>query len=153
MVEEWSDMEFTITAYGETGTYTLSSVDSIQVLLDDHIVKTQTMRGSPYIKPFEGTTDVCDYIICEHQNNVSCGISEQIGKWEVQLLLLQEIMDEWLKVQSIWLYLEPIFGSPDIMAQMPEEGRRFTTVDKNWRDIMKARTYFWTIFIALFMTN
>ncbi|XP_050716714.1 dynein axonemal heavy chain 3-like isoform X3 [Eriocheir sinensis] len=114
MKAEWASVMFEFKPWRETGVSILAAVDDIQVLLDEHTQKVQTMRGSPYVKPFE----------------------TEIRSWEDKLLSMQDILDAWIKCQVTWLYLEPIFSSEDIMKQMPVEGRKFTSVDQTWRDLM-----------------
>ena len=42
-------------------------------------------------------------------------------------------------MQGTWQYLEPIFSSPDILKQMPEEGEKFQVVDQAWREVRGGR--------------
>eukprot|EP00667_Euglena_gracilis_P000033 EG_transcript_33 len=114
MQGEWRSVQFELAPYGNT--HMLKSVDDIQQLLDDHIVKTQTMLGSPYVKAIE----------------------LQVKQWEGKLLRMQSILDEWLKCQGVWHYLEPIFSSSDIQKSMPGEAQKFSMVNSVWHTTMEA---------------
>ena len=116
MRADWEPLLFLCNPHRDSGTYILKGegVDESQTLLDDQIVKTQTMKGSPYAKPF----------------------ADELRSWEEWLIMTQDILDSWLKVQATWLYLEPIFSSEDITKQMPEEASMFRLVDGNWRRVM-----------------
>ncbi|KAK9828903.1 hypothetical protein WJX72_002692 [[Myrmecia] bisecta] len=116
MQADWGGVQFRVVEYKDTQTYIIGGTDDIQAILDDQIVKIQSIRASPYIGPLEGAA----------------------GEWDELLNRLQEVVDNWLACQATWQYLEPIFSSPDIIKQMPEEGEKFLQVDQLWREMMES---------------
>uniref|UniRef100_A0A1A9WLF5 Dynein heavy chain linker domain-containing protein n=1 Tax=Glossina brevipalpis TaxID=37001 RepID=A0A1A9WLF5_9MUSC len=115
MKNDWKDVQFDVLQYRDSDTHILASIDDIQTQLDDHIMRTQAMKRSPYI----------------------VALGSRADDWENRLTQVQNIIDTWTQVQVTWMYLEPIFSSEDIMRQMPLEGRNFKAVDKVWRRIMR----------------
>jgi len=116
MESDWADVYLDCRAYKETGTFVLSGVDKIMAILDEHITMTQAIQFSSFKGPFV----------------------ERIDIFDKKLLLTSEVIEEWIGVQRNWLYLQPIFESPDINKQLPVEGKRFSSVDKNWRVTLSA---------------
>ena len=111
LMEAWDPIDLYIKPYKESGTFIIGGTEDIFQLLDDQVVTVQTMLGSSFIK----------------------FIKKKAQSFEKKLVYAQDVLDEWLAVQRTWMYLTPIFSSPDIMRQMPTEGRRFQKVDQIWR--------------------
>lgn len=88
-------------------------INDIVLILEEHSMILQSMSASPFIGPFMNT----------------------VRKWEKNLMLISEIIDEWLAMQRKWLYLEGIFIGGDIREQLPEEARKFDEIDKSFRRV------------------
>ena len=116
MQSAWEKVELIIEAYRDTGSYILKAIDEYMALLDEHITMTQAMAFSAFKGPFE----------------------DRIDNWNASLQVVSEVVDEWTVLQRNWLYLQPIFDSPDINKQLPQEGKRFATVDKYWKQTMAS---------------
>lgn len=97
-----------------------------QVLLEDHIVKTLTMRGSAFVKP------------CE----------TEVRAWYDKLLRTNCVFDEWAKVQSRWLYYLPIFSSEHIVQQIPKEAELFGQVNRTYRKYMNVSKRFCQLIVV-----
>ncbi|KAL2622255.1 hypothetical protein R1flu_002460 [Riccia fluitans] len=115
MLKDWDGVKFSVVPYKDSGTFIVGGIDDIQTILDDQVVKILSMCASPYVKHFE----------------------KEATSWKKIVLGLQDLVDNWVECQATWQYLSPIFGSRDIMRQMPTEGELFQTVDQTWRDVMK----------------
>jgi dynein heavy chain len=48
---------------------------------------------------------------------------------------VSETLESWLSVQSMWVYMESVFGGGDIVRQLPQEAKRFANIDKSFMKV------------------
>ena len=112
MYAQWDQIEFDLRPHGTT--FLISGFGDIEQVLDEHLSNTQAMLINPFKKPF----------------------AEEIDEWYSKMVLVSNILEEWARFQQQWSYLQPIFDSPDIAKQLPNENNLFKRVDANWKHTM-----------------
>uniref|UniRef100_H2Z3M7 Dynein axonemal heavy chain 7 n=1 Tax=Ciona savignyi TaxID=51511 RepID=H2Z3M7_CIOSA len=121
MKSDWDEILFNTLEYRDSGVSILSSLDEVQTVLDDQIVKTQTMRGSPFIKPFEEETKVIFYLfqlkamfssegeLVEFVDLISTSAARgSVEKWLLQVedMMLKSVRDVIIRANQAYQEVE-----------------------------------------------
>jgi len=52
----------------------------------------------------------------------------EIMDWVKKFAVTSKVLENWILVQNLWMYLEAVFIGGDISKQLPQETKRFTVI-------------------------
>ncbi|XP_052742928.1 dynein axonemal heavy chain 8 [Bicyclus anynana] len=116
IIADWAVVDLTFTNFKNRGELLIKPQETLDIitLLEDSLMVLNSLASNRYNAPFK----------------------RDILLWINKLVGTTDILEKWLQVQTLWMYLEAVFVGGDIAKQLPAEAKRFATIDKTYVKIM-----------------
>ncbi|XP_041975311.1 dynein axonemal heavy chain 8 [Aricia agestis] len=115
-IADWAVVDLTFANFKNRGELLIKPQETLDVItmLEDSLMILNSLASNRYNAPFK----------------------KDILLWINKLVGTSEILEKWLQVQTLWMYLEAVFVGGDIAKQLPAEAKRFGQIDKAYVKIM-----------------
>ncbi|KAI8438603.1 hypothetical protein MSG28_011048 [Choristoneura fumiferana] len=105
VITDWAVVDLSFAPFKNRGELLIKPQETLDIItmLEDSLMILNSLASNRYNAPFK----------------------KDILLWINKLVGTSEILEKWLVVQNLWMYLEAVFVGGDIAKQLPAEAKRF----------------------------